>query len=415
MKLRPQQHQALRLWFKDARWTYNCALRHMMQNQWHKPTCTMPTNEMEALLVRRFVSVAGLQGRALLRTRTPKVIRQQAVKSILSSIKMIRTKRLKDPQAVFCPAFKDGLHDSIRIESRSIRRLAPRTCSIFRNWTPVLPEKVIALALGPGFLRARAYIFRSIELGDDVRDTDMQTDFSIHFKQGRFTLQLPRTVVVGTRPSVPSPSRVVAIDPGVRRFATTYSPEGSATIYGHNTSQVLDRLSRRIDRTKTTMARSVQKHQESKGQSRKQKGARRTRLRRSKRRYYSALRKAKDVIKDFHYKVSHDLLTRHDTIICPTTSSHRWRQGSSLRSIVKRRIQLLSFGSFARRLVQCATLYKNKTIVRGSEAYTSKQCGRCGTLQNKLGSSTTFSCGQCALVSDRDVHAARNILLRFIE
>jgi hypothetical protein len=75
MKLRPQQHQALRLWFKDARWTYNCALRHMMQNQWHKPTCTMPTNEMEALLVRRFVSVAG-HG-ALLRTRTPKVIRQR--------------------------------------------------------------------------------------------------------------------------------------------------------------------------------------------------------------------------------------------------------------------------------------------------------------------------------------------------
>jgi hypothetical protein len=419
MKLKPQQHQALRLWFKDARWTYNCALRLLLKKKWHKSTCITPTNEMEALLVRTFVSVAGLQGRALLRTRTPKVIRQQAVKSLLASIKMIRTKRLKDPQAVFHPTFKDGLHDSIRIESRSIQRLGPRTCSIFRNWTPILPEKVIGLALGPGVrkTRARTYIFRSVVLGDEIRDTDMSTDFSIHFKQGRFTLQLPRTVAVGTRPSVPGPSRVVAIDPGVRRFATTYSPEGSATIYGNNTPHVLDRLSRRIDRTKTTMARSVQKHQEarSQGQTRKQKGIHRTRLRRSKRRYYSALLKAKDVVKDFHYKVSHDLLTRHDTIICPTTSSHRWRQGSSLRSIVKRRILLLSFGSFARRLVQCATLYKNKKIVRGSEAYTSKQCGRCGTLQNTLGSSTTFSCGQCALVSDRDVHAARNILLRFIE
>ena len=60
-------------------------------------------------------------------------------------------------------------------------------------------------------------------------------------------------------------------------------------------------------------------------------------------------------------------------------------------------------------------MYKNKTIVRGSEAYTSKQCGRCGTLQDKLGSSLLFTCGQCALESDRDIHAARNILLRFIE
>ena len=76
---------------------------------------------MEALLVRRFVSATGLQGRALLRTRTPKVIRQQAVKSILSSIKMIRTKRLKDPHAVFRPTFKDGLHDAIRIATDATR------------------------------------------------------------------------------------------------------------------------------------------------------------------------------------------------------------------------------------------------------------------------------------------------------
>ena len=142
----------------------------------------------------------------------------------------------------------------------------------------MLSEKVVVLALGPGVRRtwARTYLFRSIDLGDEIRDVDMQTDFSIHFKQGRFTLQLPRTVAVGTRPSIPSPSRVVAIDPGVRRFATTYCPEGSATIYGNNS---LDRLSRRIDRTKTTLSRSIQKHQESrsKGQIRKQKGSRRTR------------------------------------------------------------------------------------------------------------------------------------------
>jgi len=42
-------------------------LRHILKNRWHKPTCTIPTNTMEALLVRRLVSATGLQGRALLR------------------------------------------------------------------------------------------------------------------------------------------------------------------------------------------------------------------------------------------------------------------------------------------------------------------------------------------------------------
>lgn len=33
MKLLPQQHRALCLWFKDARWTYNCALSHVLKNK----------------------------------------------------------------------------------------------------------------------------------------------------------------------------------------------------------------------------------------------------------------------------------------------------------------------------------------------------------------------------------------------
>jgi len=45
---------------------------------------------------------------------------------------------------------------------------------------------------------------------------------------------------------------------------------------------------------------------------------------------------------------------------------------------------------FGRRLVETATLYKNRTILRGSEAYTSKQCGACGTINDRLGSLFTI-------------------------
>ena len=86
------------------------------------------------------------------------------------------------------------------------RRTGPRTCSIFHNWTPLLLEKVVVLALGLGVRRAwaRTDLFRSFDLGDEIREVDLQTDFSIHFKQSRWTLPFPRTVAVGTRPSVPS-------------------------------------------------------------------------------------------------------------------------------------------------------------------------------------------------------------------
>jgi hypothetical protein len=55
-------------------------------------------------------------------------------------------------------------------------------------------------------------------------------------------------------------------------------------------------------------------------------------------------------------------------------------------------------------------------IIRCSEAYTSKQCGACGELNDKLGGgSKTFNCQKCGTVADRDVHAARNILLRCLQ
>jgi hypothetical protein len=47
---------------------------------------------------------------------------------------------------------------------------------------------------------------------------------------------------VGTRTDEEHLCDVVAIDPGVRRFGTTYSPEGDVAIYGSNTTQVVDKL-----------------------------------------------------------------------------------------------------------------------------------------------------------------------------
>ena len=75
---------------------------------------------------------------------------------------------------------------------------------------------------------------------------------------------------------------------------------------------------------------------------------------------------------------------------------------------------MLQVDRFKERFVQTAALYKDARIVSGSEAYTSQQCGCCGRLNKELGSSERFACSACGLEMDRDVHAARNILLKFL-
>ena len=84
-----------------------------------------------------------------------------------------------------------------------------------------------------------------------------------------------------------------------------------------------------------------------------------------------------------------------------------------LNTRVKLRISHLRFGKFKSRLSETASYYGTK-IVTGSEAFTSKQCGKCGQLNEHLGKAETWECLSCHCVADRDAHAARNILLRFL-
>ena len=59
-------------------------------------------------------------------------------------------------------------------------------------------------------------------------------------------------------------------------------------------------------------------------------------------------------------------------------------------------------------------LYSRCVLYICDEHYTSKTCGSCGHIHQKWGSNKTFVCPKCAYTADRDINAARNILLRFL-
>jgi len=77
----------------------------------------------------------------------------------------------------------------------------------------------------------------------------------------------------------------------------------------------------------------------------------------------------------------------------------------------KRVLQALSHYSFRQTLLQKASVYQ-KDVRVVSEAYTTKQCNRCGFINWTIGSNETFSCKNCKVVCHRDVHSGRGIFIR---
>jgi putative transposase len=53
----------------------------------------------------------------------------------------------------------------------------------------------------------------------------------------------------------------------------------------------------------------------------------------------------------------------------------------------------------------------SSNVIDVNEAYTSKTCSYCGTIQN-IGSKKTMKCKNCGVAVDRDLNGARGIFLK---
>ena len=76
--------------------------------------------------------------------------------------------------------------------------------------------------------------------------------------------------------------------------------------------------------------------------------------------------------------------------------------------------QTLNLKLDEQRLLEMSQKYTHKKVLIVNEAYTTRTCGNCFVVNNNVGASKVFCCVHCDLEADRDVHAARNILLRYV-
>lgn len=217
------------------------------------------------------------------------------------------------------------------------------------------------------------------------------SDGRIIFEAGRYWLQFPYECETT---SSENQGRVAAIDPGIRTFATVYSPEG----VGKCGQLSFNRISRLAFSLDDLISRTA-KETSSRRKERMKLAQSRLRLR------------IRNLIDDIHFQVAGWLFKRFDTVIFPegnfTSAVKRAKRRIRAKSV--RSLLNYAFAKFRDRLRWKAELL-GKSVVLVSEAYTSKTHNITGEVKAKLGGAK-FTESQGVRI-DRDLNGALGIFLR---
>lgn len=212
------------------------------------------------------------------------------------------------------------------------------------------------------------------------------------FEFGKWFLVI--TKEVKTTP-IENQEGVVAIDPGVRTFATYFSTEGYFGKLGHRAFERILRMNLKIDKLISKMSKETNKHKKSN----------------LKRSIFKIRFKIRNLIDELHWKTIKFLTGRFKVIIFPPFNVSKMINKSKrkLSKKVVRSMSCFRFFEFKERLkLKCKE--NGITFVESSEAFTSRTNSFTGELIENLGSKEKFEFDN--IFVDRDINGARNILIR---
>lgn len=362
-----QQRQILNNWFGTARWTYNQVLAGLESDV----KLSFNLKDLRA----RFINNGLYEGtdKAWV-IDTPYDVRDAAMIDVVNAYKSNFAKKKINSTHQFKIKFRSKYAESEAITIHS------------KHWK------------GPGMFHPQRFGKQPIRAAeplprDLVYDTKLVKD-----RLGRFFLcQILPLQEVQNTPA----ENVIALDPGVRTFMTGYSPEGTITEWGSGDMQRIFRLCHTHDKLQSKWSQKEVRHRK---RYRLKKAARRVR------------KKIRNLVDEVHKKLTKWLVSNYETILLPKfeTSDMVTRGQRKIGSKTARQMLTWSHYRFQQRLVNKTREYRNSQVIICDEAYTSKTCGCCGKLHEKLGGNKTFRCPHCGVVMDRDMNGARNILLRYL-
>jgi transposase len=209
--------------------------------------------------------------------------------------------------------------------------------------------------------------------------------------------------------------RIVATDPGVRRFQTFYSPTSGD--YGTLLTKQRGALEKRcfaLDDRASWLARRAASYSSPEQQGRRSRRQRQRTFRGKKRKLAKERVRLHDWMTRAHYDAANFLLERYDLVVAPKLETPKMvpRNNRVFGSKTARAMLTWSHGLFTQRLESAAARYAGRCVLTNTgEPGTSKTCTHCGHWNAALGANEMYDCPRCGICMDRDLAGARNNFL----
>lgn len=229
-------------------------------------------------------------------------------------------------------------------------------------------------------------------ISSDNKPLDNICSCRLVLEHGKWFIIIPKKIETK---NIDNQDGIVAIDPGIRTFATYFSIDGSFGKLGKNAFERILNLNLKIDK----LTGRISKEKDKKKKSNLKRSINNTRFR------------IKNLVNELHWKVIRFFTNRFKVIIFPpfNVSEMVKKSKRKLSKKVVRSMYCFRFFEFKERLKMKCDEY-GLTYIESSEAYTSKTNSFTGKLIENLGSKENFVYDNISV--DRDINGARNILIR---
>lgn len=311
----------------------------------------------------------------------PKSVKQGAIKEAKANYQTCWTLLQKKHIQTFTPPYKTKKNEQLRGWSMSLEKTN-------------ISKQHDSLYIFKTLLGEMRY-YKTKQLHKLIPDTKPMMDCKIQKSAfGEYFLIVPYvcTPQKSTCNEVYNP---VAVDPGVRKFLTTYAPNSKESLLlGNRWSTRLMEILLQMDTLTSKIAKCRNKHDKQ----------------RMKKRLVQKRKQVFYLKKELKYQCASYLAKRYDLVMMPKLDSKHLVMKGERRLKAKTVRSLLNAGHS-----EFFNILKDKCWEHGTyflhcrEEYTSKTCPDCGSLNT---CQEVYICKQCGFKHDRDVVGALNILLK---